>query len=159
MDNDKNIWIFLSHSNKDFEEVRKVRNVLEEHGFRPIMFFLKCMDDPERLKRLPQLIYNEIDYRTHFIYCKSENAENSNWVKDEIRHIQNTNRSYEVVDLNSSDTDIRKVIENYKKKFSFFISYAYKDVEFAKAIFERLSKYDIFSTWIDYNNLGASSDF
>lgn len=38
-------WIFLSHSNKDFDKVRCVRNALEEREFRPLMFFLKCVDD------------------------------------------------------------------------------------------------------------------
>lgn len=41
-DNSNNeIWVFLSHSNKDYEKVRIVRNILEEHGFRPLMFFFE----------------------------------------------------------------------------------------------------------------------
>jgi hypothetical protein len=36
-------WIFLSHSNKDFEKVREIRNDLEQLGHRPLMFFLKCL--------------------------------------------------------------------------------------------------------------------
>ena len=30
-------WVFVSHSTKDFEKVRLVRNALEESGFRPIL--------------------------------------------------------------------------------------------------------------------------
>ena len=40
---DKEIWIFLSHSNKDFAKVRLIRNYLEEHSLRPLMFYLKCV--------------------------------------------------------------------------------------------------------------------
>lgn len=28
------IWVFLSHSNKDYEKVRQVRNMLEEQSFK-----------------------------------------------------------------------------------------------------------------------------
>lgn len=31
----KDIWIFLSHSNEDYEKVRKVRNMLEDQELRP----------------------------------------------------------------------------------------------------------------------------
>ena len=30
-------WVFVSHSTKDFEKVRLVRNALEDSGFRPIL--------------------------------------------------------------------------------------------------------------------------
>lgn len=29
------IWIFLSHSNRDYEKVWQVRNMLEEQSLRP----------------------------------------------------------------------------------------------------------------------------
>ena len=41
------VWIFLSHSNKDYEKVRLVRNVLEGQSLRPLMFFLHCLSDDE----------------------------------------------------------------------------------------------------------------
>lgn len=38
-------WVFVSHSTKDFERVRLVRNALEDSGFRPILFYLKCLEN------------------------------------------------------------------------------------------------------------------
>lgn len=62
MDNEQNkeIWIFLSHSNEDYDKVRKVRNMLEEQELRPIMFFLKCLNDDDEID---ELIRREIDYK------------------------------------------------------------------------------------------------
>ncbi len=72
------IWVFLSHSNEDFSEVRKLRNIMEEHGLRPLMFFLKCLDsDPE----IFDLIKREIDVRPRFFLCSSKNAALSKWVQ------------------------------------------------------------------------------
>jgi hypothetical protein len=45
-------WIFLSHSNHDWRAVREIRNVLEARGHRPLMFFLKCLDDHSELHDL-----------------------------------------------------------------------------------------------------------
>ena len=44
MANDK-ITIFLSHSHKDYEKVRKIRDILEMLECEPLIFFLKCLDD------------------------------------------------------------------------------------------------------------------
>ena len=33
--NDNEVWVFLSHSNKDYEKVRQVRNMLEQESLRP----------------------------------------------------------------------------------------------------------------------------
>lgn len=46
---DKGIWVFLSHSNKDYEKVRQVRNILEQQGYRPLMFFLNCLNDDNEI--------------------------------------------------------------------------------------------------------------
>ena len=48
MKEEKDLWIFLSHSNKDYESVRKVRNLLEDEGRRPLMFFLKKRNRNEK---------------------------------------------------------------------------------------------------------------
>ena len=40
-----NAWVFVSHSNKDFEKIRYVRNKLEMYGFKPLLFFMKCLED------------------------------------------------------------------------------------------------------------------
>lgn len=35
-------WIFIFHSHLDIDIVRRIRNKLEDRGFEPLMFFLKC---------------------------------------------------------------------------------------------------------------------
>lgn len=52
MNSNNDIWVFLSHSNKDYEKVREVRNLLEEQNFRPLMFFLNCLNDDEEIDSL-----------------------------------------------------------------------------------------------------------
>jgi hypothetical protein len=44
-DVEEGAWVFVSHSTKDFERVRLVRNALEDSGFRPILFYLKCLEN------------------------------------------------------------------------------------------------------------------
>lgn len=76
MNENNEIWVFLSHSNKDYEKVRQVRNMLEEQSLRPQMFFLHCLNDDDEIDLL---IKREIDCRTRFILCDSENARKSHW--------------------------------------------------------------------------------
>ena len=51
-------WIFVSHSHRDLENVRRVRNQLERRGHIPRRFFLKCLANDDA--RLPALIREEI---------------------------------------------------------------------------------------------------
>lgn len=62
---DKGIWVFLSHSNKDYEKVRQVRNILEQQGYRPLMSFLNCLNDDNEIHGL---IKREIDSRENLYY-------------------------------------------------------------------------------------------
>ena len=61
-------WVFVSHSTKDFEKERLVRNALEDSGFRPILFYLKCMENEDEIN---ELLKREIDARRRFILCDS----------------------------------------------------------------------------------------
>ena len=79
------IWIFLSHSNKDYEMVRQVRNLLEEHSLSPLMFFLHCLNGDDEID---SLIKRVIDCWTRFILCDSENARKSHWVRKEVEYIK-----------------------------------------------------------------------
>ena len=56
-------YVFVSHSHLDIEQVRKIRNFLEDSGMEPILFYLRSMDceDKEKLKTLKRLIFDEID--------------------------------------------------------------------------------------------------
>lgn len=67
----EDIWVFLSHSNKDYEKVRLIRDLLEEKEYRPLLFFLKCLDEDAEIDTL---IKREIDARNKFILCESENS-------------------------------------------------------------------------------------
>ena len=138
------IWVFLSHSNKDFTQVRKLRNLLEENGFRPIMLYLRSKEDPSKFEELKQLIFDEIDHRNRFIYCKSPNAEESTWVDKELKHLEDTNRGYDKIDIDSSDETIKGFVENYKIKASIFISSSHHDSVIAEKIYQRLKKFDSF---------------
>ena len=104
-DNNNEIWVFLSHSNKDFEQVRILRNLLEENGFRPIMLYLRSKEDPSKAEELRQLIYDEIDHRNWFIYCKSPNAESSKWVDEEVKYVKVSSKNlYLCVEVVPSDS-------------------------------------------------------
>ena len=143
------IWVFLSHSNKDYEKVRQVRNLLEEQRFRPLMFFLCCLNDDHEIDNL---IKREIDHRTRFIYCESENSKESKWVQEEVKYIKSKDRVFETINIDLSLSEIKKQLENFRKKANIFISYQLDDVELAKSIANRLKKYE-FNVWIDSHEL------
>lgn len=143
--NQKEIWIFLSHSNKDYEKVRQVRNMLEEQNLRPLMFFLHCLNDDDEID---ELIKREIDCRTRFILCDSENAQSSKWVQKEVDYIKSQDRLYETIDLSKSIEDIQKQLQQFINRTRLFFSYNREECSFAKQVAERLSKYD-FSVFMD----------
>lgn len=152
---DKGIWIFLSHSNEDYDKVRKVRNILEEQELRPIMFFLKCLNDDDEID---ELIKREIDCRTRFILCDSENSRKSKWVQREIEYIRSQQKPYEIIDLSRNENEILYQLKEVRRRSKLFISYARKDQALAAHIYNRLSKYD-YDVFIDYNNLLFGESF
>ena len=98
MTDNSNGYFFLSHSSKDIEKVRKIRNLIEHENGNPILFYLKCLDgdnptgkDEEQMK---DLISREIVARKKFILCKSKNTEppfSSKWIeweKDEVKKLK-----------------------------------------------------------------------
>lgn len=50
-----NGWVFLSHSFQDYEEVKIIRNYLEENNFNALIFFLKCFDDDRKKNEVKKL--------------------------------------------------------------------------------------------------------
>lgn len=139
-DANKEIWVFLSHSNKDYNKVRFVRNMLEEENFRPLMFFLNCLNDDDEID---DLIKREIDCRARFILCDSEKSRESSWVQREVEYIKSKDRNFDVLDLTVSDEDILKQIEQIKKKATIFISYNRDEYYLAEQVYNRLCKYDL----------------
>ena len=81
-------WIFVSHSSLDIEKVRQVRDFLEKDGHRPLLFFLKCLQENDA--RLPQLIRDEINARTWFVLCDSEYSKAAHWVQEEVKIVTTT---------------------------------------------------------------------
>lgn len=134
--NNSDIWVFLSHSNKDYELVREVRNKMEEQGMRPLMFFLKCLDDEPEIF---DLLKREIDVRPRFILCDSENAQASEWVQKEVEYIKSKNRQYLTIDLSKPETFAEKVLE-MKRRSQVFLSYAISDGNIANRISRALQK-------------------
>ena len=153
----KEIWIFLSHSSADFEKVRLIRNYLEEKSFRPLMFYLKCLNSDEETYKL---ITREIDVRTRFILCDSENARASEWVKREMDYItsKEPKRSYEILEMSKPIEDLKSQLDTYTNQTNIFISYARSDKKISEYICNRLRKYDL-NVLCDYEFLDDSSNF
>ena len=142
---DNEIWVFLSHSNKDYEKVRQVRNMLEEQSLRPLMFFLHCLNDDDEID---SLIKREIDCRTRFILCDSENARKSHWVQKEVEYIKSQNRICETIDLSKNMDEIMSTLQDFINKTRLFISYNREEYELAEKVYNRLSRLD-FAVYID----------
>jgi TIR domain len=137
-------WIFLSHSTKDWDEVRRVRDLLEDKGHRPLVFFLKCLTDHSELD---ELIRREIEARTWFLLCDSDNARRSSWVQDEVAYIKDLPGKYhEQIDLNDEiDKQIER-IDRLCKRITVFLSHHRVDGSDADRIRDALASQD-YSVW------------
>lgn len=149
---DNKIFVFLSHSHLDYEKVRVVRDLLEEEGFRPLMFFLKCLEKKEYEELTKKLIKEEIDNRHRFILCNSENSMKSDWVQFEVEHIIDTHRAYDVVNLEWPKKKIAEVIKRFKIRSTVFLSYSRKQIDLARAVNMKLIQHD-FNTFFDGDDL------
>lgn len=137
-------WVFVSHSTKDFERVRLVRNALEESGFRPILFYLKCMENEDEIN---ELLKREIDARRRFILCDSPNAQASKFVQSEVDYIRSKKRMYEIVDLSSiklgsenAKDMVLQLIKPFRVRTNVFLSYNnYDDREIVGLVKKYLS--------------------
>src|SRR5277367_3441113 len=83
-------WIFVSHSHRDLEKVREIRNELERRGHNPLLFFLKCLEADDA--RLPELIRDEIKARKWFVLCNTRASRRSKWVKQEIELVKQVSK-------------------------------------------------------------------
>ena len=115
---DSNAWVFVSHSNKDFAKIIKVRNKLESLKYKPLLFFLKCLEDDTEIL---ELIKREIKARDRFILCDSPNSRSSKWVQKEIEYIKSLNRPYEIIDLDADEGTINGCIERFDRRSSVYI--------------------------------------
>lgn len=101
-------YIFVSHSSKDWEKVRVIRNYLEEKSFYPLLFHLKCLETKgEDLSLLQDLLHREIQARRRFLYCNSENAINSEFVQWELSQVKEVKGAiFKEIDLEKSSNYI-----------------------------------------------------
>jgi hypothetical protein len=150
MNNPEGAWIFLSHSSKDWNEVRSIRNFLEEKGHRPLTFFLKCLTEHSELDGL---IKREIEARTWFLLCDSQNARESRWVQAEVAFIKQLEGKYhETIDLNDAiETQLERV-ERLCRRATVFISRSAEDLPFAFRMADALEKHD-YSVWLDVEKI------
>jgi len=132
------VWIFISHSNKDLNQVRKIRDEFESKGLNPLLFFLKCLDDESEVDNL---IKREIEARNWFVLCDSPNAQKSRWVQTEIEHIKNLpDKVYEVIDVTSKWNEQKFIIERLCKRVTVYLAYSIKDEYTARLIRDSLIK-------------------
>ncbi len=138
--NDNGAWIFVSHSLKDWNKVRKIRDELEEKGHKPLLFFLKCLQDDSEVDNL---IKREIEARNWFVLCDSPNARESKWVKSEVDFIKSLpDKVYKVIDLDGDTETLADIIESLSKRITVFLSYSHNDTQMAKDVAAKLEKSD-----------------
>lgn len=116
--NSSNAWVFISHSNKDFDKIIHVRNKLEALHYKPLLFFLKCLDDD---KEIFELIKREIQARDRFILCDSKNSRESEWLQKEKDFIISLNRPYEIINLDGTDVEIDESIKRFNQRSTIYI--------------------------------------
>ena len=144
-------WMFLSHSSKDFELVRQIRNTLEDHGFRPITFFLKCITDSTELDGL---IKREIEARRWFVFVDSENSRSSKWAQEELAYARALNKKVYTID---TTRDYFPQLKKILQRTTVFLSYSHRDMEVVTKIRQSLIDND-YQVWWDAE-ISAGSDW
>lgn len=159
----KGCWIFLSHSSKDIEKVRLIRNAFEEHGQNPLAFHLRCLntDTEEGRIELDSLIKREIDAREWFVFCESEAASESYYVNIEKDYIKSTGKKMIwSIDMSLSEGEIVKEVGKICKDIKVYISYSRMQSDIAIRLFNALAEkdYDICITNLDGSFDSSSFD-
>ena len=134
----------MSHSTRDLEKVRRVRNAIEAAGGEPILFFLKCLADHDEIDKL---IKREIEARNFFLLCDSSNAKSSKWVQDEIAHVNSLlEKRIETINLEADWQSQLGSIKAILQYATVFLSYVHSDEEAIAPIRTALIAND-FSVW------------
>lgn len=89
--NEQKSWIFVSHASADLANARRVRNLVEERGASPLLFYLMALEDPEEFW---PIIEREIRARNFFLYCESPSAKLSSWVRKERAAVEKARLEY-----------------------------------------------------------------
>ena len=116
-------YIFVSHSSKDWEKVRIIRNDIENLKFYPLLFHLKCLEkDPLLHKdviRLKRILKEEIASRGRFLLCNSENSKKSEFVNWEIREVKKySNIIVEEINIDDPMPLIKSQLKNWITKLN-----------------------------------------
>ena len=137
-------WIFVSHSVRDLEQVRAIRNELEKRGAEPLLFFLKALEQDEELRTL---LKREIEARTFFLLCDSTAARDSRWVREEQEYVRALPGKRVIsVDLASGWTDQIAALDEMLKISTVFLSYARSDLPQIEPFIPLLEDHD-FAVW------------
>ncbi len=152
MDNSGGL-VFISHSHFDISVVRRIRNRFEHHGFEPLVFYLKCLNDSDEIEGL---IKREINEREWFVFVDSENSRRSAWVKSECEYIKGlTDKKIFTV---YSDGDIDTQVDRIATQLQVYISYAVKDLALARRLRDKLTSSD-YRVYLSIDELEAGVDF
>lgn len=135
-------WVFLSHSSEDYENVKIVRDYLEENGFSALMFYLKCLNDKDKKDKIEELLEWEINARNIFVLCDSESARISDWVKWETSLVENDpSKIFETIDIDNLKfrkcSELAKLDNLMVKSTLYFI---YNSEDYKQYKLERLYK-------------------
>lgn len=148
-------YIFLSHSHDDIEKVREIRNSLENDGFEPLCFYLKCLNDDSEIE---DLIKREIDAREWFVFVNSENSRKSRWVTLEREYITRTN-SKKIITVDIDDhNSVCETIQKITHSLRVFISYSSNDRELARRIKSKLENKD-YLVFFAPDNIPAGAEY
>lgn len=137
-----NVWVFLSHSHNDYDKVIQVRNMLEKRKFKPLMFFLKCLENDTEID---SLIKRDIDCRYRFILCDSANAQASKWVSEEVRYIKEEKRRYcETVNLDKMTIEeVNAQLQKFEQRSSVTILYSNDRENRLQPVIDELLAFDM----------------
>lgn len=155
LEKSKGGFIFLSHSHHDIEKVRRIRNRLEEEGFDPLCFYLKCLDEDGEIE---DLIKREIDAREWFVFADSPNSRKSKWVTLEREYIKSRN-SKKILTVNLEDERaVGEMLEKLVHNLRVFISASAKDFDLACRIKKKMEEKD-YMVFFGPDSLSAGSSF
>lgn len=136
-------WVFLSHASDDYEDVKIIRNYLEDNGFSALLFYLKCLEDDDKKDKIKELIEWEIDARNIFVLCNSVSASKSKWVQWEKNYVKSL--PYKIL----REIDIQKLkyqrctqlskLDDLMSTATLYFLYAHKDKKKVDIIYNKLS--------------------
>ena len=133
-------YIFISHSHQDIRKVRQIRNAMEEAGFEPLCFYLKCLHDEDEIEGL---IKREINAREWFVYIDSPNARASKWVTRERKYIESLNsKQIIVIDL-ENEPSMEEVAKKLIRGLRILIVCCEEELDLARKLRDKFIQKDM----------------